>query len=112
MQFDRTFKALPGEVVELRPGVRRITAPNPGPMTFTGTNSYLIGTDRLAILDPGPQDEAHLDALLGAIGSAPVDAILVTHTHRDHSPLGAGLETGHRRANSRRRPASLRPCGP
>jgi glyoxylase-like metal-dependent hydrolase (beta-lactamase superfamily II) len=92
MQFDRTFKAQPGEVVELRPGIRRITAPNPGPMTFTGTNSYLIGTDRLAILDPGPQDEAHLNALLGAIGSAPVDAILVTHTHRDHSPLARALK--------------------
>lgn len=92
MQFDRTFKALPGEVVEIRPGIRRITAPNPGPMTFTGTNSYLIGTDRLAVVDPGPQDEAHLAALLDAIGDTPVDAILVTHTHRDHSPLARALK--------------------
>ncbi len=92
MQFDRTFKAQPGEVVELRPGIRRITASNPGPMTFTGTNSYLIGTDRLAVLDPGPQDETHLEVLLGAIGSAPVDAILVTHTHRDHSPLARAVK--------------------
>jgi len=92
LQFDRTFKALPGEVVEIRPGIRRITAPNPGPMTFTGTNSYLIGTDRLVVIDPGPQDEAHLVALLGAIGDAPVDAILVTHTHRDHSPLARDLK--------------------
>lgn len=92
MQFDRTFKALPGEVIEIRPGIRRITAPNPGPMTFTGTNSYLIGTDRLVVIDPGPQDEAHLAALRGAIGDAPVDAILVTHTHRDHSPLARDLK--------------------
>ena len=92
MQFDRTFKALPGEVVEIRPGIRRITAPNPGPMTFTGTNSYLIGTDRLVVIDPGPQDEAHLAVLLGVIGDAPLDAILVTHTHRDHSPLARDLK--------------------
>lgn len=92
MQFDRTFKALPGEVVEVRPGIRRITAPNPGPMTFTGTNSYLIGTDRLVVIDPGPQDQAHLAALLAAIGATPVDAILVSHTHRDHSPLARDLK--------------------
>lgn len=92
MQFDRTFKALPGEVVEIRPGVRRITAPNPGPMTFTGTNSYLIGTDRLVLIDPGPQDDAHRETLLTALGSAPLDAILVTHTHRDHSPLAKDLK--------------------
>jgi glyoxylase-like metal-dependent hydrolase (beta-lactamase superfamily II) len=92
LQFDRTFKALPGEVVEIRPGIRRITAPNPGPMTFTGTNSYLVGTGRLAVIDPGPPDEAHLAALQAAIGETPVDAILVTHTHKDHSPLARRLK--------------------
>ncbi len=93
MQFDRTFNAQPGEVVEIRPGIRRITAPNPGPMTFTGTNSYLIGTSRLAVIDPGPESDEHLTALMAAIGDAPVDAIAVTHTHRDHSPLARALQT-------------------
>jgi len=92
VQFDRTFKARPGEVVEIATGVRRITAPNSGPMTFTGTNSYLVGTDRLVVIDPGPQDEAHLAALLGAIGGSPVEAIAVTHTHKDHSPLARQLK--------------------
>lgn len=93
LQFDRTFKARPGDVVEIRPGVRRITAPNPGPMTFTGTNTYLIGTDRLAVIDPGPDSAEHLNALNAAIGDTPVDAILVTHTHKDHSPLARQLQT-------------------
>lgn len=92
MQFDRTFKARPGEVVEIAAGVRRITAPNSGPMTFTGTNSYLVGTERLVVIDPGPQDEAHLAALLAAIGQTPVEAIAVTHTHKDHSPLARQLK--------------------
>lgn len=92
MQFDRTFTAQPGEVVELRPGIRRITAPNPGPMTFAGTNSYLVGTNSLAVIDPGPQSDAHLQALLAAIGGAKVEAILVSHTHKDHSPLARALK--------------------
>lgn len=96
MQFDRSFNALPGEVVEVRAGIRRITAPNPGPMTFVGTNSYLLGTSRLVVVDPGPQSDVHLAALLKAIGQARVEAILVSHTHKDHSPLARALkvETG------------------
>ncbi|MFK7793692.1 MAG: MBL fold metallo-hydrolase [Devosiaceae bacterium] len=92
MQFDRTFNAKAGEVVEIRPGIRRITAPNPGPMTFMGTNSYLVGQDSVVIIDPGPNDEAHLAALTLAIGDAHVAAIVVTHTHRDHSPLARALK--------------------
>jgi len=91
LAFQRDFDARHGEAVEVAPGIRRVTANNPGPFTFAGTNTYLIGTDALAVIDPGPEDEAHLAALLRAIGSARVDAILVTHTHRDHSPAARPL---------------------
>lgn len=78
--------AAPSERVEvLRPGLRVVTAPNPGPMTFTGTRTYLLGEETLAVIDPGPEDETHLAVLLAAIGTAAVSAILVTHAHRDHS---------------------------
>lgn len=92
MLFDRTFNAEPGQIVEIRDGIRRVTAPNPGPMTFTGTNTYLVGTDPLVIIDPGPESEAHSEALLAAIGGAQVAALLVTHTHKDHSPLARALK--------------------
>ncbi len=87
----------PGDVVPLAPGVRRILAPNPSPMTYHGTNSYLIGDKELAVIDPGPDDPAHLGALLAAISDlGRLVAILVTHAHRDHSPLARALsqETG------------------
>jgi len=86
----------PGVPVELEPGVRLVLAPNPSAMTLWGTNTYLVGTDDLAVIDPGPDDPAHLAALLGLIGTARLSAILVTHAHRDHSPLARRLarETG------------------
>lgn len=90
--FDRNFAPRPGVAEEVAPGVRRIVANNPGPFTFTGTNTYLVGERRLAVIDPGPaDDDAHYEALLRAIGGAGVSHILVTHTHRDHSPLSARL---------------------
>lgn len=92
LEFDTTFIPAYGEAVEVAPGVRRITVNNPGPFTFHGTNSYVIGTDTLAVIDPGPQDEAHLRALVSAIGGRPVSHILVSHTHVDHSPLAARLK--------------------
>ncbi|SLN11890.1 hydroxyacylglutathione hydrolase [Pseudoruegeria aquimaris] len=85
------FAPIPGEAEVLRPGLRRVLAPNPSPMTFRGTNTYLLGEDDLAVIDPGPDTPAHLEALLAAIGDAPVTAILVTHSHRDHSPLARPL---------------------
>jgi len=70
---------------ELAPGVVRLVANNPGPFTFKGTNTYLIGTGReVALIDPGPADAAHLEAILAAIGGRRLNHILVTHTHRDH----------------------------
>ncbi len=92
LRFDREFEPAHGEPVELTPEIRRVTARNPGPFTFQGTNSYLVGTRSLAVIDPGPADESHLEALLSAIGNRPVTHILVTHTHRDHSPLAKALQ--------------------
>lgn len=72
----------------LEPGLRRITAPNPSAMTWRGTNTYLLGQGEVAVIDPGPDDPAHLSAILAALGPGErVGAILVTHSHRDHSAL-------------------------
>jgi glyoxylase-like metal-dependent hydrolase (beta-lactamase superfamily II) len=88
----------PGVAVTLGAGVRRIVAPNAGLMTGPGTNTYLLGTRDLTVLDPGPNDDAHLQAILSASGGGAVRWILVTHTHGDHSPLAAELaaKTGAR----------------
>ena len=85
------FEPRHGEAVPVAPGVVRLTAPNPGPFTGPGTNSYLVGEGTLAVVDPGPADEGHLAALLRAIDGRPVSHILVTHTHADHSPLARVL---------------------
>jgi glyoxylase-like metal-dependent hydrolase (beta-lactamase superfamily II) len=66
--------------------VSRVLAPNPSPFTYTGTQVHLVGTTDLAVIDPGPDDPAHIAALVAAIAGRPVTAIVVTHTHRDHSP--------------------------
>ena len=81
-----------GTVEQLEPLVARVLAPNASPFTYTGTQTYLIGTDEgLAVIDPGPDDPAHLSALEAAIAGRPVVAICCTHTHRDHSPAAAPL---------------------
>jgi glyoxylase-like metal-dependent hydrolase (beta-lactamase superfamily II) len=84
--FDKSFNLPPGRVEEVAPGVRRLLANNPSPFTFTGTISYIVGRGRVAVIDPGPPDEAHIAALLDAVRGETVTHILVTHTHRDHSP--------------------------
>jgi len=76
----------------LEPGLRRITAPNPSPMTLHGTNTFLVGETDLAVIDPGPLSDAHLAAILTAIGPGQrISHILVTHSHLDHSPLARPL---------------------
>ncbi len=90
LEFDLDFSPRRDEPVTVAPGVRRVTAGNASPFTFRGTNTFLIGEGSLAVLDPGPADPSHIDALLDAIGGARVAHILVSHTHRDHSP-GARL---------------------
>jgi glyoxylase-like metal-dependent hydrolase (beta-lactamase superfamily II) len=90
--FNRDFPLKPGVVDEVRPGVRRILCNNPSPFTFTGTVSYIVGRGNVAIIDPGPDDEAHAAALLDAVRGETVTHILVTHTHRDHSPNTARIK--------------------
>ena len=81
-----------GAVQQVAPGVRRILCGNPGPFTFRGTNTWLIGRGgAVAVLDPGPEDAAHCAAILRATGGERITHILVSHTHRDHSPGVAGL---------------------
>jgi glyoxylase-like metal-dependent hydrolase (beta-lactamase superfamily II) len=75
---------------ELRPGVRRLVAPNPSVMSGPGTNTYLFGTEEIAVLDPGPIIESHLDTIQRVAG-APIRWVLVTHTHPDHSPAATPL---------------------
>ncbi|WP_176085949.1 MBL fold metallo-hydrolase [Martelella sp. HB161492] len=90
--FERSFAPRHEEPVAVADGILRVTADNPSPFTFTGTNSYIIGDETVMVLDPGPADETHLAALLAAIGNRRVSHIVVTHTHRDHSPLAARLK--------------------
>ncbi|MCB9993364.1 MAG: MBL fold metallo-hydrolase [Hyphomicrobiaceae bacterium] len=91
LNFQRQFDAQPGEPIQVGDGLTRVTAPNASPYTFTGTNSFLIGTKELFVLDPGPDDGRHLEALTSAIGGRPLRAIILTHTHKDHSRLARKL---------------------
>jgi len=82
---------------QCEPLVRRVLAPNPSPYTYTGTQTYIVGTsDAVAVIDPGPADDAHVAAVLAAVGKAQITAIMCTHTHRDHSPAAApiAVQTG------------------
>lgn len=91
------FNPEPGEALRLETRVRRILAPNPSPMTFRGTNTYLIGDTDLAVVDPGPDSASHLQAILSAVHSGQsITHICVTHAHLDHSGLAKALsmETG------------------
>lgn len=90
--FDKTFDLAPGLVEEILPGVRRLLADNPSPFTYRGTLTYIVGRGRVAIIDPGPADERHIAALLAAVRGETVTHIVVTHTHRDHSPAAAAIK--------------------
>ena len=67
-------------------------APNPSPYTYSGTQTHLVGTDDIAVIDPGPDSDAHVEALVRALDGRPVSAIVITHTHRDHSPASRALK--------------------
>lgn len=85
-----SFGPVMPEFSELGPGVRRLVAPNPSMMTGPGTNTYLLGTEQIAVLDPGPKIESHIETIQ-EISGAPIRWILVTHTHPDHSPAATKL---------------------
>lgn len=86
-EFDPTV----GKPLHLARGLRLVLAPNASPMTHLGTNTFLLGDTKLCIIDPGPDSDAHLEALIVAIGAATVSHIIVTHNHLDHSPLAKRL---------------------
>ena len=86
------FDPKAGDPETLAIGLRRVLAPNPSPMTFRGTNTYLVGERELAVIDPGPDSDSHLEALLAALTPGQsISHIVVTHAHIDHSPLAAQL---------------------
>ncbi|MBM3521285.1 MAG: MBL fold metallo-hydrolase, partial [Alphaproteobacteria bacterium] len=90
--FDRNFEAIAGRVEQVSPLVRRLLCGNSGPFTFTGTSSFIVGRGTVAIIDPGPDDDAHFEALVAAIRGETVSHIIITHSHADHSPLAARLK--------------------
>ncbi|GLR60564.1 MBL fold metallo-hydrolase [Rhizobium indigoferae] len=90
--FDLAFEPAYGQAVPVVAGVERVTVNNPGPFTFFGTNSYIVGSSSVAVIDPGPEDEAHFQTLMAALAGRAVTHIFVSHTHRDHSPLARRLQ--------------------
>jgi glyoxylase-like metal-dependent hydrolase (beta-lactamase superfamily II) len=92
MLNNRDFTCTYGRLEPVSPLIRRIVAENPGPFTFFGTGTYVVGHGKVAVIDPGPLLPAHIDALLGALAGETVTHILVTHTHIDHSPAAAPLK--------------------
>lgn len=92
MMSDPALDSEYGHVEHVSPLVRRVLAHNPGPFTFTGTGTYIVGHGTVAIVDPGPDDPAHVAALLAAVAGETVSHIVVTHTHRDHSPAAPAVK--------------------
>ncbi|WP_416408930.1 MBL fold metallo-hydrolase [Agrobacterium rosae] len=91
-EFNRDFDPAYGTAVPVADGVQRLTVNNPSAFTFHGTNSYIVGDTSVAVIDPGPDDEAHFQALTAALAGREVTHIFVSHTHRDHSPLAERLK--------------------
>jgi glyoxylase-like metal-dependent hydrolase (beta-lactamase superfamily II) len=90
--FRREFAFEYGRLEPVAPGIRRIVARNPGPFTFQGTGTYVVGEGQVAVIDPGPDLPEHIEALLMDLAGEEVTHILVTHTHRDHSPAAAAVK--------------------
>lgn len=91
-EFNLSFEPAYGQAVPVAPAVERITVNNPSPFTFYGTNTYIVGKRSVAVIDPGPEDDAHFSALMTALDGRTVTHIAVSHTHRDHSPLARRLK--------------------
>ena len=92
LTFDMEFSPAYGTPVPVADCVERLTVNNPSPFTFHGTNTYIVGSSSVAVIDPGPENEAHFDALMAALKGREVTHIFVSHTHRDHSPLARRLK--------------------
>ncbi|MCC7251748.1 MBL fold metallo-hydrolase [Hyphomicrobium sp.] len=92
LKFKTTMQFAYGEPAPVSPGIVRIVANNPSPLTFKGTNTYLLGMTELAVIDPGPRDDGHLAAILKAAAGRPIRQIIVTHAHRDHADGAEGLK--------------------
>ena len=96
IEFNRDLDFEYGSAAQVSPLIRRVVAQNPGSFTLHGTGTYIVGKGAVAVIDPGPEDDEHLRAILRAVDGEKVTHIVVTHTHRDHSPLAKALkaETG------------------
>jgi glyoxylase-like metal-dependent hydrolase (beta-lactamase superfamily II) len=94
--FNRELEFEYGAVAQVSPAIRRVVARNPSAFTLHGTGTYIVGKGKVAVIDPGPEDDEHLQAILAAVSGETVTHIVITHTHRDHSPLARALksETG------------------
>ena len=92
LPLERDFDPAYGVAEPVSGLLRRVVCRNPGPFTFTGTNSYIVGHGEVAIVDPGPDDDAHFDALIAAVAGETVSHIVVTHSHHDHSSLAPRLK--------------------
>lgn len=95
LPFERQFDPPTGVAEQVTPRVRRVLAPNPSPFTFRGTNTYIVGEGNVAVIDPGPDDEVHRAALERALEGERITAVVITHTHRDHSPLASAIARSH-----------------
>ncbi|MFZ2004998.1 MAG: MBL fold metallo-hydrolase, partial [Stellaceae bacterium] len=94
--FRRDFAFEYGKLEPVAPGIRRIVANNPGPFTFRGTGTYVVGEGEVAVIDPGPDLAEHVEALLTGLAGERITHILITHTHRDHSPAAAAVKAATR----------------
>jgi len=97
--FRRELEFTYRELETIAPGIRRVVAENPGPFTLHGTGTYIIGSGKVAVIDPGPADSAHIDALVKGLEGEEITHVLVTHTHMDHSP-GCALLREHTNAKT------------
>ena len=90
--FNRNFEVNYGEIENVAPGIRRITANNPSPFTFRGTGTYILGEGNVAVIDPGPDQPEHVKAIIEGLKNETISHILITHTHNDHSPAAKALK--------------------